>query len=134
MTGNYSASWRVLANSLRVFCKKRKSALRQAGKANSKQLANLQNVIAGKIVKTYRVTKAVSMAAGLNRRKMSLSCTKLITSFSRKKKNTLRSTMSGHIIEFSERDNNSRMKPGKRTSRLYEEKKVQEKRRNKKEF
>ena len=62
------------------------SELRQAGKANSKQLGSLQNVIAGKIVRKYRVTKAVSKATGLNRRKMSLSCTKLITNFSRKRK------------------------------------------------
>ena len=62
------------------------SKLRQAGKANSKQLGSLRNVIAGKIVKKYRVIKAVSMATGLNRRKMSLSCTKLITNFSRKRK------------------------------------------------
>ena len=71
-------------------------------------------MIAGKIVQKYRVTKAVSMATGLNRRKISLSCTKLITNFSRKRKNTLRSTMSGHIIEFLERDDNSRMMPGKK--------------------
>ena len=42
------------------------------------------------------------MATGLNRRKMSLSYTKLITNFSRKRKDTLRSTMSGHIIEVLE--------------------------------
>ena len=90
------------------------SELRQAGKANSKQLGSLRNVIAGKIVKKYRVTKAVSMATGLNRRKMSLSCTKLTTKFSRKRKNTSRSTMSGHIIEFLERDDNSRMMPGEK--------------------
>ena len=110
------------------------SELRQAGNAHSKQLGSLRNLIAEKIVRKYRVTKAVSMATGLNRRKMLLSCTKLITNFSRKRKNTLRSTMSGHIIEFLGRDDNSRMMPGKKTSRLYEEKKVQETRRNKKEF
>ena len=39
--------------------------------------------------------------------------------------------MSGDIIEFLERDGNSRMMPGKRTSRLHEEKKVQEKKKQK---
>ena len=110
------------------------SELRQAGKANSKQLGGLRNVIAGKIVKKYRVTKAFSIATGLNRRKMSLSCTKLITNFSRKRKNTLRSTMSGHIIEFLERDDNSRMMPEKRTSRLVQEKEVPGKEKKRKEF
>ena len=65
-------------------------------------------MIAGKIVKKYRVTKVVSMTTGLNRKKMSLSCTKFITFFSRKRENALRSTMSGHIIDFLERDDNSK--------------------------
>ena len=60
--------------------------LRRAGEANSKQLGSLRNVIAGKTVKKYRVTKAVSMTTGPDRRKMSLNCTKLITNFSRKRK------------------------------------------------
>ena len=62
------------------------------------------------------------MATGLNRRKMSLSCTKLISNFSRKRKSTLRSTMSGHITEFLERDDNSRVMPGKKDFKTVREK------------
>ena len=43
------------------------SELRHAGEANSKQLGSLRNVIAGKTVKKYRITKVVSMATELYR-------------------------------------------------------------------
>ena len=57
--------------------------------------------------------KAVSEETKLDRRKMTLSASKLITNCTRKRKNTLKSTMSSHNVAFLERDDNSRIMPGK---------------------
>ena len=89
------------------------SELRQAQKENKEQAGSLRNVVAGRIVKKYRLVKAVSEETKLDRRKMTLSVSKLITNCTRKRQNTLKSTMSSHIVAFLQRDDNSRMMPGK---------------------
>ena len=87
---------------------------RQTQKEKKEQAGSLRNVVAGRIVKKYRLVKAVSEEAKLDRRKMTLSASKLITNSTRKRKNTLKSTMSSHIVDFLERDDSSRMMPGKK--------------------
>ena len=69
----------------------------------------------------YRLLKAVSEETKLDRKKMTLSASKLIINCTRKRKNTLKSTMSSHIVAFLERDDNSRMIPGKKDFKTVRE-------------